>query len=77
MNTARGASTSVLTRPTVVNDQRRMMLLALSTKEEMVVPIGTWGLVNLFQRGRDLAPDRYVLYGFAFQVVDECRRQAG
>lgn len=28
------------------------VLLALSTKEEMVVPIGTWGLVNLFQRGK-------------------------
>jgi uncharacterized membrane protein len=26
------------------------VLLALSTKEEMVVPIGTWGLVSLFQR---------------------------
>jgi uncharacterized membrane protein len=26
------------------------VLLALSTKEEMVVPVGTWGLVNLLQR---------------------------
>ena len=28
------------------------VLLALSTKEEMVVPIAAWGLVNLLQRGK-------------------------
>jgi uncharacterized membrane protein len=28
------------------------VLLALSTKEEMVVPIGTWGLVSLFQQDK-------------------------
>lgn len=28
------------------------VLLALSTKEEMVVPIGAWGMVSLLQRGK-------------------------